>query len=1248
MRRRGWVLLGAVAALLAALLAATALLVMTERGLQVSLQLAQRVAPGDLEWGTATGQLIGPLRLENLEYRDDGNRYRVGRLDFDWSPGRLLARRLSIRRLRLDAIEIELAARADEPPATPAEPGWSLPLELVLRDLSITNLSIRSGAAEPLVIDELSAEVRSGLESLDIEMLRLRMAQLEMDVNGRLGLGARTFTDLTLDWRATPPDYAPVAAHGRLSGTWQQALLSQHVTSPIAAQAELAIRDPFAELRWVLELNVPATLLTDINTTWPAQRVGGVLKASGDLNRAELGGDVQTDWAATQLYTLRVDLNAARDDEGRLQVQPLVVQHGESRISLTAHWDPVQAAFDARLDAQALGWPLDDAQVLVSAAQLQADGTVQDYQLTLNAQLEGPNIPAAEIRGAAHGNSESLRVDDMEARLLDGRLQGQGQVAWAPALAWDLQVVAEQLNPGRQWPAWPGKVSAQLRGAGSTGELGSTLTASIQELTGELRGYPVGGRGGVRMHAGRIDVEAVQLTSGDARLEVDGTLAEDIAIGWQLRAPKLQQLAPDMAGTLNADGGISGTRAEPRLQARATLNAFAMRDLRLDGLNLDADLGLQPGAALRLAARGTRLRLAERSFDTLRLDLDGRLEQHAIDLLAQGADHELQVSARGGWDGVVWDGRLEHADWRLPETGAWYLGEAATLRLGAQSGKVENTCWRQEGTTLCAEYDYSPDARQMHARLSAWPLANLHRALPPAVRIQGGELAAQLSAELPTMGIARGEAQLQLTPGTLTWQETGQHVVTDFGGADAALHLDASGARATAQLRLSGADHIQLEARLPEYQPGVSASAQPLRGELQGEVRDFSLLDALVSAIDEPAGVLRLDAALDGTLAAPQLRGDLRLSEGRAYIGPAGVQLEDWQLELSGDPIAGRLNLRSRVRSGPGAVSLNGWLAQLGSPGLSGELRLSGDRFEAVNLPEARVLISPDLRAGIREQAVDVSGGLHIPEARIAPRDLSGAVTPSKDVVLVRGLEEEEASPPGWTVTSRVRLSLGDAVHFDGFGLSGRLTGALDTVDMPERVTLARGELAVKDGLYKAYGQELQIEQGRVLYRDSPLDNPGLDVRAVRKTGDVVAGVRVLGTAQDPVAELYSTPSMPQADVLSYLLLGRPVANASGGDTELLAQAATSLGLKGGNALAESLGHAFGLDEVSVGGDGDLESTALTVGKYLSPRLYVNYSVGLLDAANRLQMRYDLSKRLSIQTETGAATGGDILYRIER
>ena len=57
---------------------------------------------------------------------------------------------------------------------------------------------------------------------------------------------------------------------------------------------------------------------------------------------------------------------------------------------------------------------------------------------------------------------------------------------------------------------------------------------------------------------------------------------------------------------------------------------------------------------------------------------------------------------------------------------------------------------------------------------------------------------------------------------------------------------------------------------------------------------------------------------------------------------------------------------------------------------------------------------------------------------------------------------------------------------------------------------------------------------------------------------------------------------------------------------------------------------------------------ALILGKHLSPRLYINYSIGLFDSASVFRLRYQLTRHWSVEAQSGTATGGDILYSIER
>ena len=78
------------------------------------------------------------------------------------------------------------------------------------------------------------------------------------------------------------------------------------------------------------------------------------------------------------------------------------------------------------------------------------------------------------------------------------------------------------------------------------------------------------------------------------------------------------------------------------------------------------------------------------------------------------------------------------------------------------------------------------------------------------------------------------------------------------------------------------------------------------------------------------------------------------------------------------------------------------------------------------------------------------------------------------------------------------------------------------------------------------------------------------------------------------------------------------------------------------------LGREIGLDSVEFQDSGETASTALVVGKQLSPRLFVSYGIGLFEAINTLRLRYRVNSRLTLETQSGAVTSADLLYSLER
>jgi translocation and assembly module TamB len=175
----------------------------------------------------------------------------------------------------------------------------------------------------------------------------------------------------------------------------------------------------------------------------------------------------------------------------------------------------------------------------------------------------------------------------------------------------------------------------------------------------------------------------------------------------------------------------------------------------------------------------------------------------------------------------------------------------------------------------------------------------------------------------------------------------------------------------------------------------------------------------------------------------------------------------------------------------------------------------------------------------------------------------------------------------------------------------------------------------------------LDVETGLARF-NGPYNNPSLDVLALRPNIEVRAGVQVTGTALSPRVRLYSEPDLPDAEKLSWVVLGRSAASG-GAEAAVLQQAALALlGGKGGSGSSK-VASRLGLDEIGFKGPGsgeDATGAALTFGKRVSKNLYLTYERSLSGTLGTLYIFYDLSQRLRLRAQTGASTGLDLIYTL--
>jgi translocation and assembly module TamB len=227
-----------------------------------------------------------------------------------------------------------------------------------------------------------------------------------------------------------------------------------------------------------------------------------------------------------------------------------------------------------------------------------------------------------------------------------------------------------------------------------------------------------------------------------------------------------------------------------------------------------------------------------------------------------------------------------------------------------------------------------------------------------------------------------------------------------------------------------------------------------------------------------------------------------------------------------------------------------------------------------------------------------------------------------------------------------LQLDLGEDLEVRGYGLEGKLAGQLQIETTAEGELRAYGRIRTVNATFFAYGQRLQVDPGIAIF-EGPLNNPALQMTAWRRNQQVEVGVQVTGNARAPRVQLVSQPPVPEGERLSWLVLGRAPTDATKADLGLLQAAAGALLARGDKMpLDRRIAQAFGLDEISLRGSGEVADRVVAVGKRLSDRLYISYEQGLGTVVSHLvKLDFSLTQRLAVRAETGTSSGVGLFYR---
>jgi len=431
----------------------------------------------------------------------------------------------------------------------------------------------------------------------------------------------------------------------------------------------------------------------------------------------------------------------------------------------------------------------------------------------------------------------------------------------------------------------------------------------------------------------------------------------------------------------------------------------------------------------------------------------------------------------------------------------------------------------------------------------------------------------------------------------------------------------------------------------------LNAVSPRLAGKIHAAMPTLAPFGAFLPAVANLDGAVNADIEVGGTMAKPEFTGNVDATKLQADLGDLGIELREGKMRAEALRTGG-FKLNGEVASGKGRVELTGTMNERGVV----DMTVSGRDFLAADIPAANVIVAPNLALTGDSKGYLLRGDVTIPHASINLQKLPKGSPPgvSPDVVVIRNGKEVESSAKASALPlqASITVNLGEDIKVIGYGLDATVGGQLTVRESPGTPTTGSGQLSLA-GRYKAYGQDLTIKDGRLLFAGTPLDNPRLAIVAMRQIDDDLStGLRIGGSAQRPIVTVVSNQNVGDADALSYLVTGRSlseVGSASGSSQDALASASRSFEGAGAGLVAQRIGKRLGLDEAGVEENEMIGGSALTIGEYLSPRLYLSYGVGLFEPGEVVALRYKLTKDVGVRIQRGTQeTRTGVEYRIER
>ncbi|HDG1675880.1 TPA: autotransporter assembly complex protein TamB [Kluyvera ascorbata] len=939
--------------------------------------------------------------------------------------------------------------------------------------------------------------------------------------------------------------------------------------------------------------------------------------------------------------------------EVRKQLEVGVNLSGPVDVSLRAQAQLAEAGlpFNIEVNSKQLYWPFTgEKQFQADDLKMKLGGKMTDYTLSFRTAVKGQGVPPADITIDAKGNERQVSLDKLTVAALEGKTELTALLDWQQAISWRGELALRSINTAKVAPDWPSKLDGLIKTNGSL--YGGTWQMNVPEvkITGNVKQNKVNVEGSVRGNSYmQWTIPGLHVALGNNTADVKGELGvKDLNLDANIDAPKLDNMLPGLGGTAKGLVKIRGTVDAPQLLADITARGLRWQELSIAQVRVDGEVKSTDQIAGNLDVRVERIAQPGVNIGLVHLAAKGNEKQHALQLQIQGEPVSGQLALSGSFDRKEerWKGALSNTRFQTP-VGPWSVNRDIALdyRNLEQKISIGPHCWVNPNAELCVPQTIDAGAAG-HAivNLNRFDLAMLKPFMPEETQASGvfsGN--ADVTWDTTKEGLPQGKVTLSGRNVKVTQIVNNAPLPVAFDTLN--LNADLHNNRAELGWLIRLTNNGQLDGQVQVTDP---QGRRNLGGNVN--IRNFSLamINPIFSRGEKAEGKLNANLRLGGNAMSPLLFGQMQLNgiDVDGNFMPFDMQPSQITMNFNG----ASSTLQGDIRTQQGQISLNGDADWRQIDNWRARIAAKGSRVRITVPPMVRLDVSPDIVFNATPSLFTLDGNVDIPWARIVVKEVpeSAVGVSSDEVMLNSDLKPEKTQSASIPINSNLNIHVGNNVRLDAFGLKARLTGDLKVAQDKQGLGL-NGQINIPEGRFHAYGQDLIVRKGELLFSGPP-DQPLLNIEAIRNPesteNDVIAGVRVTGSADQPKAEVFSDPAMSQQEALSYLVRGQGL-DSGQSDSAAMTSMLIGMGVAQSGQLVGKIGETFGVSNLALDTQGVGDSSQVVVSGYVLPGLQVKYGVGIFDSLATLTLRYRLMPKLYLEAVSGVDQALDLLYQFE-